>query len=96
MNDERRGFESTLPNPAPRPPEELEQLKRIWASPKGWRIVSDVNNTVIGLLYVGAALLFFLLAGVLALIMRTQLALPSASSSGRTSTTSSSRCTARR
>ncbi|MDQ3561199.1 MAG: cbb3-type cytochrome c oxidase subunit I, partial [Pseudomonadota bacterium] len=65
-----------LPNPTPRPPEELEQLKRIWASPKGWRIITDVNNTVVGLAYVGTALLFFILAGILALIMRAQLARP--------------------
>jgi cytochrome c oxidase subunit I+III len=45
--------------------------------PKGWRILSAVNNTAIGYFYVGAAFLFFLLAGVLALLMRTQLALPS-------------------
>src|SRR5918998_1362979 len=71
-----RAPEPTLPSPTPRPPEELDELKRIWASPRGWRIVTDVNNTVIGILYVGTALLFFILAGILALIMRAQLALP--------------------
>jgi hypothetical protein len=65
-----------LPHAAPRRPEELEQLKSIWRSPSGWRIVTDVNNTVVGLLYLGTALLFFLLAGLLALLMRSQLALP--------------------
>ena len=53
-----------------------ETLERIWAVPKGWRILSAVNNTAIGYFYVGAAFLFFLLAGVLALLMRTQLAVP--------------------
>ena len=38
--------------------------------PKGWRIVTAVNNTVIGYFYIGTALLFFLLAGILALLMR--------------------------
>jgi cytochrome c oxidase subunit I+III len=61
-------------NPVPRPPGELEELRRVWAAPKGWRIVSAVNNTVVGLLYLGVAFLFFLMAGVLALLMRTQLA----------------------
>ncbi|WP_353645286.1 cytochrome c oxidase subunit I [Mesorhizobium sp. WSM2239] len=61
-------------NPTPRPPGELEELERVWATPKGWRIVTAVNNTVIGLLYIGVAFLFFLLAGALALLMRTQLA----------------------
>ncbi|MEQ8700529.1 MAG: cytochrome c oxidase subunit I [Bauldia litoralis] len=64
----------SLPNDAPRPEGELEELKRIWATPRGWRVLTAVNNTVIGLYYIGAAFLFFLLAGVLALIMRTQLA----------------------
>jgi cytochrome c oxidase subunit I+III len=54
-----------------------EALERIWAVPKGWRILSAVNNTAIGYFYIGAALLFFLLGGVLALLMRAQLAMPS-------------------
>src|SRR5688500_3049344 len=65
-----------LPNPAPRPDAELNALKAIWARPTGWRVLSDVHNTTIGLFYIGAALLFFILAGILALLMRTQLAVP--------------------
>jgi cytochrome c oxidase subunit I+III len=65
------------PNPLPRPETEFEQLKAVWAVPKGWRIISAVNNTVVGYFYIGAAFLFFLLAGTLALLMRTQLAVPS-------------------
>ncbi|MGQ9368103.1 cytochrome c oxidase subunit I [Azospirillum sp. ST 5-10] len=63
-------------NPSPRPPGELERLRRIWQNPTGWRVFSVVNNTYIGVLYIGTALLFFVLAGVLALVMRTQLAVP--------------------
>ncbi|MCG5480614.1 MAG: cytochrome c oxidase subunit I [Ensifer alkalisoli] len=63
-----------LPNPDPRPEGEVRELERIWATPRGWRLVTAVNNTVIGLLYIGVAFLFFLMAGVLALIMRAQLA----------------------
>jgi cytochrome c oxidase subunit I+III len=63
-------------SPVPRPAGEEEDLLRIWATPKGWRLPTAVNNTVIGLLYLGAAFLFFVLAGILALIMRTQLAVP--------------------
>nr|CAD6438780.1 cytochrome c oxidase subunit I [Rhizobium sp. Q54] len=63
-----------LPNPEPRPEGEIEELERIWATPTGFRLVTAVNNTVIGLLYIGIAFLFFLMAGVLALLMRTQLA----------------------
>ena len=43
-----------------------------------------MNNSIIGLLYIGTAFLFFLLAGILALIMRTQLAQPNAEIVGHT------------
>jgi cytochrome c oxidase subunit I+III len=56
---------------------DLRELERIWALPEGWRIVTAVNNTAIGYFYIGAAFLFFLLAGILALLMRAQLAVPS-------------------
>ncbi|MEX2628969.1 MAG: cytochrome c oxidase subunit I [Tistlia sp.] len=72
----RPGAAPPLPNEAPRPEGELEALKRIWATPKGWRVIKAVNNTPVGLFYTGAALLFFLLAGVLGLLMRVQLAVP--------------------
>lgn len=62
-------------SPTPRPEGEREELLRIWSTPKGWRLPSAVNNTVIGIFYVGIAFLFFVLAGILALVMRTQLAL---------------------
>ena len=65
-----------LPNALPRPDGELEALERAWQAPKGWRLLSAVNNTYIGLFYVGTALLFLVLGGVLALLMRTQLAVP--------------------
>ena len=68
---------SGYPNPLPRPQAEHDTLKAIWALPTGWRIVTAVNNTVIGYFYVGTAVLFFLLAGILALLMRLQLAVPS-------------------
>jgi cytochrome c oxidase subunit I+III len=61
-------------SPTPRPEGEREELLRIWSTPRGWRLPSVVNNTVIGLIYLGAAFLFFVLAGILALVMRTQLA----------------------
>jgi cytochrome c oxidase subunit I+III len=65
-----------LPNTVPRPKEEFDALKRAWEAPKGWRIVTAVNNTYVGLWYVGTAFLFFILAGILALMMRAQLARP--------------------
>ncbi|TCT04697.1 cytochrome c oxidase subunit I [Aquabacter spiritensis] len=65
-----------LPNPLPRPEGELEALEKVWVQPTGWRLLSAVNNSQIGVLYVGTAVLFFVLAGILALLMRTQLAVP--------------------
>lgn len=66
-----------FPHSAPRPPGELEQLEAVWVLPQGWRILSAVNNTVIGSFYIATALGFFVLAGVLALLIRLQLAVPS-------------------
>src|SRR5687767_13409798 len=76
-HSEQRQGDIDYPNPLPRPADELEALEKAWELPKGWRIISAVNNTVIGYFYVGTAVLFFLLAGILALLMRLQLAVPS-------------------
>ncbi|WP_269713300.1 cbb3-type cytochrome c oxidase subunit I [Caulobacter sp. NIBR2454] len=74
------GFDHKLydrfPTKGARPKGELDELKRIWCAPKGWGYLTVVNNNYVGIYYVGAAFLFFVLAGVLALVMRTQLALP--------------------
>ncbi|MBC8037452.1 MAG: cbb3-type cytochrome c oxidase subunit I, partial [Rhizobiales bacterium] len=64
------------PNALPRPESELAELETAWKPPTGIRILTAVNNTYIGLFYIGAALLFFILAGILALLMRLQLAVP--------------------
>src|SRR5688500_18083146 len=50
------------------------RLRDAWRIPTGWRYWSSVNNTVVGLWYVGLTLLFFAFGGVLALLMRLQLA----------------------
>lgn len=65
------------PHDLPRPVDEEETLKHIWQPPRGWRAITAVNNLQIGLFYAGTAFLFFLAAGVLALLMRLQLAVPS-------------------
>jgi cytochrome c oxidase subunit I+III len=67
---------NSLPNALPRPPDELARLEKVWELPRGWRAVTAVNNTRVGLWYIATALLFFVLAGVLALLMRAQLAWP--------------------
>jgi cytochrome c oxidase subunit I+III len=53
-----------------------ERLVRTWESPRGIWALSDVNNSVVGLWYVGTAFAFFLVGGILALLMRLQLAVP--------------------
>ena len=74
------GFDHDLyrlfPTHRPRPEGEVEELERIWENPKGWGLLTVVNNNYIGFFYVATAFLFFLLAGILALGMRVQLAAP--------------------
>jgi cytochrome c oxidase subunit I+III len=68
--------EIEYPNSLPRPAGELEKLEKVWEPPRGFRMFSAVNNNYVGVYYVGASFLFFILAGILALIVRTQLAVP--------------------
>ncbi|AMJ62988.1 cytochrome c oxidase subunit I [Bosea sp. PAMC 26642] len=76
MTSPSTAADPTYPNLLPRPAGELAALEKVWAGPKGWRIISDVNNTVIGYFYIATAFLFFLAAGILGLLIRLQLALP--------------------
>ena len=52
------------------------RLRAAWKAPEGWRYWSAVNNTEIGKWYSLTAFFFMLCAGVLALIIRVQLAVP--------------------
>ncbi|HEX2100441.1 MAG TPA: cbb3-type cytochrome c oxidase subunit I, partial [Candidatus Synoicihabitans sp.] len=52
------------------------RLRETWRSPSGWRYWSDVNNTTVGVWYTATAFLFFLFGGLLALLIRVQLAVP--------------------
>jgi cytochrome c oxidase subunit I+III len=54
----------------------LDRLNRAWAMPARWGMFTEPNNTWIGRLYIGTAFAFFLGAGILALLMRVQLAVP--------------------
>ncbi len=55
---------------------DLAELEKIWCAPKGWQFFTAVSNNYIGFYYIATAFLFFLLAGILALLMRVQLAAP--------------------
>ena len=70
------------PAPLPQaPPLEVQRaqearLLQAWKMPQGWRYWSEVNNTAVGIWYTIAACSFFLFGGVLALLIRIQLAFP--------------------
>jgi cytochrome c oxidase subunit I+III len=57
--------------------ETRRRLERTWATPPGlWGWLSTVDHKMIGRRYIATAFVFFALAGVLALVMRLQLASP--------------------
>jgi cytochrome c oxidase subunit I+III len=69
------------PEPAPSAPEHVrraqaDRLLKTWATPRGWRYWSSVNNQQVGIWYIATTFAFFLFGGVLALLMRIQLAVP--------------------
>jgi cytochrome c oxidase subunit I+III len=81
VNDPSRAADRDVEPLSEAPPPELrraqeERLLRTWATPKGWRYWSAVNNTEVGIWYTAAAFIFFLFAGLLALAIRLQLAVP--------------------
>ncbi|WP_375176021.1 cytochrome c oxidase subunit I [Pseudooceanicola sp.] len=55
---------------------QADRLRKAWETPSGWRYFTAVNNTEVGKWYCLTALAFMLLAGVMALIIRLQLAVP--------------------
>src|SRR5690606_30426635 len=59
-------------------PPDRASLEAVWANPRGWRWASSVNHSAIGLRFMITGLAFFLVAGVLAMLMRAQLARPEA------------------
>ncbi|MDX3975032.1 cytochrome c oxidase subunit I [Shinella sp.] len=50
------------------------ELTAIWGTPPGWGRLQAVNHTVIGKRFMLTALVFFAIGGVLAMLIRTQLA----------------------
>ena len=67
-----------LAEPVPAEVQEAQtrRLRAAWRTPTGWRYWSAVNNSEVGLWYSLTAFFFMLCAGVLALLMRVQLAVP--------------------
>src|SRR5690625_1655542 len=53
-----------------------EELEKVWANLPGWGALAAVNHTSVGLRFIITGGVFFLIGGILAMLMRTQLALP--------------------
>lgn len=56
--------------------EHIAELERDWANPGGWRRLTVVNHSVIGKRFLITAAFFFAVGGVLAMLIRAQLATP--------------------
>ena len=52
------------------------QLQHVWDNPRGWRSASAVNHNIVGRRFVATALAFFFVGGMLAMLIRAQLATP--------------------
>jgi cytochrome c oxidase subunit I len=58
---------------------EIERLTATWRTPAGiWGAIATVDHKIIGRRYIFTAFVFLVLGGVLALVMRLQLAIPEA------------------
>lgn len=53
-----------------------QEFDRVWGNPKGLRALTIVNHTSIGLRFLVTGACFFLVGGLLAMLMRAQLSLP--------------------
>ncbi len=58
-------------------PKEAPSAPNPWENPKGWMgVLCTIDNQSLGKMFMGTAVAFFLLAGLMAVLMRTQLASP--------------------
>jgi cytochrome c oxidase subunit I+III len=69
-------MQQAMTEPAPDTSARIAQLQRVWANPPGVGTLAAVNHTSIGLRFMVTGAVFFLIGGVLAMLVRTQLALP--------------------
>lgn len=53
-----------------------DKLEEVWHNPGGWRALTVVNHTTVGLRFIVTGGVFFLIGGLLAMLMRSQLAFP--------------------
>ncbi|MFC3609644.1 cytochrome c oxidase subunit I [Stutzerimonas tarimensis] len=58
-------------------PDQLQdQFNEVWGNPRGWKALTIVNHSTIGLRFLVTGGIFFLFGGLLAMLIRTQLAIP--------------------
>ena len=68
---------TTITAPSRSEPEAVEQFKRTWSSPTGIRgLLTEINNIPIAKRYMVTGFAFFVLGGLLGLLMRAQLGTP--------------------
>ncbi|WAJ35500.1 cytochrome c oxidase subunit I [Pseudomonas sp. GOM7] len=53
-----------------------DQFNEVWGNPRGWKALTIVNHSTVGVRFMLTGLGFFLFGGLLAMLIRTQLALP--------------------
>lgn len=53
-----------------------KDFEEIWAQPPGWRVLSSVSHRVVGKRFLITGFVFFLIAGLFALLVRLQLLVP--------------------
>jgi cytochrome c oxidase subunit I+III len=64
-------------NAPPRDPAALHQeFEAVWGNPTGWRALSVVNHSSVARRFMVTSAVFFVIAGLLAMLMRAQLARP--------------------
>jgi len=76
---------------------EREALEKTWRDPPGfWGNLTSVNHKTVGARFITTAFCFFIAGGILAVLMRIQLARPENTFLGPDLYNRFSRCTARR
>ncbi|BBK44665.1 cytochrome ubiquinol oxidase subunit I [Allostella vacuolata] len=60
----------------PPPPGLDGALEALWGTPRGWGRLSAVNHTIVGRRFIVTAFVFFAIGGLLAMLIRAQLATP--------------------
>ena len=70
----------TTTNPEATGPQDLrklhDDLSEVWGNPKGLKALTIVNHTTLGLRFMVTGMAFFLIGGILAMLIRTQIATP--------------------